>query len=263
MDREIYIRMAQVEDDHWWFAARRIVINSLLNQFGLPPHAAILEAGCGTGGNLRMLAELGSVCAMELDEQACQFAQSRGIGEVASGQLPDRIPFGSQSFDLVLMIDVLEHLDDDGAALRALRERVRPGGLLMLTVPAFQLLWSPHDVAHHHRRRYRANQLREVVSRAGYDVLYLSYYNFLLFAPILAARLAQRVTGRHIEDHGLALPSRPLNWALRKTFSAERFVLGRASLPLGVSLILLARNTEASAVSSREEAEAPIRIARS
>src|SRR5579862_5504364 len=107
MDREIYIRMAQVEDDHWWFAARRIVINSLLNQFGLPPHAAILEAGCGTGGNLRMLAELGSVCAMELDEQACQFAQSRGIGEVASGQLPDRIPFGSQSFDLVLMIDVL------------------------------------------------------------------------------------------------------------------------------------------------------------
>lgn len=263
MDREIFNLMAQVEDDHWWFSARRIIIYSLLNKFGPPPNASILEAGCGTGGNLRMLAGLGSVCAMELDEQACQLARSRGIGQVVSGQLPDRIPFGNRSFDLVLMIDVLEHLDDDEASLHALHERVRRGGLLMITVPAFQWLWSPHDVAHHHRRRYRANQLREVVGRAGFDVLYLSYYNFLLFAPILAVRLAQRVSGLHIKDHGLALPPRPVNWALRQTFAAERFVLGRASLALGLSLILLARNAQANAASGREQGEPPVSVARS
>ena len=181
MNREIYIRMAQVEDDHWWFARRRVIVESLLARFGLARGAAILEAGCGSGGNLRMLARRGPVCAMDIDDQAVQFAQARGIGEVAHGRLPDQIPFGDRSFDLVLMTDVLEHLDDDGAALRALRERLRPGGLLLLTVPAFRCLWSPHDVAHHHRRRYRAGQLRKVVSEAGYEICYLSYYNFLLF----------------------------------------------------------------------------------
>ena len=258
MNREIYIQMAEVEDDHWWFAGRRAIVESLLARFGLARDAAILEAGCGTGGNLRMLARRGSVCAMDLDEQACGFARARGIGEVAVGRLPDQIPFGDRCFDLVLMTDVLEHLDDDGAALRALRERLRPGGLLFLTVPAFQYLWSPHDVAHHHRRRYRAGQLRKVVSEAGYDIRYLSYYNFLLFPPILAARSVQRLTGLHTEDHGLGLPLRPVNWLLRKTFSAERFLLGRASLPVGVSLILLARNASPQVFRGRDDTQAPV-----
>jgi SAM-dependent methyltransferase len=252
MDREIYIRMAQVEDDHWWFSGRRLVIDSMLAKAGLPSDAAIFEAGCGTGGNLRMLARRGSVSAMDFDEQACQFAQARGVGEVARGQLPDQIPFGDRRFDLVLMIDVLEHLDDDGAALRALRERVKPNGTLLLTVPAFQMLWSPHDVSHHHRRRYRAGQLRKVVSEAGYDVRYLSYYNFLLFPPILAARLVQRFSSTPADPNGLELPPRPLNWLLRSTFAAERLVLGRASLPVGVSLILLARNMAAEPARSSE-----------
>ncbi|HTY55038.1 MAG TPA: class I SAM-dependent methyltransferase [Candidatus Binataceae bacterium] len=242
MDREIYIRMAEVEDDHWWFSGRRIILDSMLARTDLPKDAAILEAGCGTGGNLRMLSRRGSVCAMELDQQACEFARSRAVADVARGKLPDQIPFGNRNFDVVLLIDVLEHLDDDGAALGALRERIKPGGILLATVPAFQLLWSPHDVAHHHRRRYRAGQLREVVSEAGFDILYLSYYNTMLFAPILAARVAQRLTGRHPEDHGLKLPPRPVNWALRQTFAAERLLLRRVSFPVGVSLIVLARN---------------------
>ena len=102
------------------------------------------------------------------------------------------------------------------------------------------------------------SQLRKVVSDAGYDIRYLSYYNFLLFPPILAARLVQRLTGLHTEDHGLGLPSRPVNWVLRKTFSAERFLLGRASLPVGVSLILLARNVSPQAFRGRDDTRAPV-----
>ena len=207
MNREIYIRMAGVEDDHWWFSGRRAIVESLLARIGLPRDAAILEPGCGTGGNLRMLARCGSVCAMDLDDQACRFAQARGIGEVAAGRLPDKIPFGDRCFDLVVMTDVLEHLDDDAATLRALRERLKPGGLLLLTVPAFRFLWSSHDTSHHHRRRYRAEELRKVVSEAGYEICYLSYYNFLLFTPILATRMVQRLTGANREGHDLRLPA--------------------------------------------------------
>jgi hypothetical protein len=97
-------------------------------------------------------------------------------------------------------------------------------------------------VTHHHRRRYRADQLRKVVSEAGYEICYLSYYNFVLFTPIFAARLIERLTGVHSEDRGLELPPRPLNWLLWKMFAAERLLLGRVPLPLGVSLIVLARN---------------------
>lgn len=257
MNREIYIRMAGVEDDHWWFSGRRAIVESLLARIGLPRDAAILEPGCGTGGNLRMLARCGSVCAMDLDDQACRFAQARGIGEVAAGRLPDKIPFGDRCFDLVVMTDVLEHLDDDAATLRALRERLKPGGLLLLTVPAFRFLWSSHDTSHHHRRRYRAEELRKVVSEAGYEICYLSYYNFLLFTPILATRMVQRLTGANREGHDLRLPPRPVNWLLRKTFAAERFIVGRVSLPVGVSLIVLARNVGPQVMRARDAAQAP------
>jgi SAM-dependent methyltransferase len=241
MDARIYERMAEVEESHWWFAARRDIVEKILGQIQLPKDAAILEAGCGTGGNLRMLARYGDVHAMEPFEPARATASSLGVADVASGSLPDSIPFGDLTFDLVLMTDVLEHLDDDVASLTALHRRLKPSGRLLLTVPALSWMWSEHDVAHHHVRRYHAARLRQVVEAAGYQVRYVSYYNFLLFPVIAGARVVQRFIGGGSEGHDLRMPSPSINSLLKRLFSSERHLLGSWSAPFGVSLILLAQ----------------------
>ncbi len=241
MDARIYERMAEVEEHHWWFASRRAIVEKMLAGLGLPQHAAILEPGCGTGGNFAMLARHGLVHAMEPSASARAAASALGLAQVANGSLPNNIPFADISFDLVVMTDVLEHLDDDLGSLRALRRRLKPEGWLLLTVPALSWMWSEHDVSHHHRRRYHASQLREVVEAAGYQVSYLSYYNVLLFPMIAGARMVQRITGSASEGHDLRMPSRRINSLLEGVFSWERHFLGSWSVPIGVSLILLAQ----------------------
>lgn len=245
MDKSLYPRMAEVEDAHWWFASRRAIVDNILDGLNLPATASILEPGCGTGGNFPMLARRGQVFALDDDESAIRFANARGLAQVERGSLPDQIPFGDRVFDLVVMTDVLEHLDSESGTLRALHARLRPGGWLLMTVPAAAWLWSDHDVTHHHRRRYAANELRRLVSDAGFDVTYLSYYNFLLFPMIAGARILQRFrqgdrNGAN-SRHDLAMPSRAINAMLQRIFSSERHVIGNARIPFGVSLIVLAR----------------------
>ncbi len=238
--------MAEVEDAHWWFASRRAIVDHIIDRLNLPSDAAILEPGCGTGGNFAMLARRGHLFALDADESAVGFARARSLAEVERGALPDQIPFGDRRFDLILMTDVLEHLDDEAGALRALRARLCPGGWLLMTVPAMPWLWSDHDVTHHHRRRYGAKELRTLLRGAGLDVTYLSYYNFMLFPMIAGARILQRLQLRNrIEAdgrHDLAMPSRSINVILQRIFSSERHLIGRARVPLGVSLIAVARS---------------------
>jgi SAM-dependent methyltransferase len=244
MDPSLYPRMAAVEDTHWWFASRRAICARILERVTLPAGAAILEPGCGTGGNFAMLARRGKLYAMDRDPSALRFAASRGLAEVVEGSLPRHIPFGDTLFDLVVMTDVLEHLDDEAGSLRALHARLRPGGSILLTVPALQWLWSEHDVTHHHRRRYRAEQLRRLASGAGFKLDYLSYYNFILFPLIAGVRIVRRLrpsqAGGANGRHDLAMPPRALNAMLAGLFSSERYLLGAARLPIGVSLIALA-----------------------
>lgn len=244
MDPSLYRRMAAVEDLHWWFASRRAICNQMIDRMSLPPSAAILEPGCGTGGNFPMLARRGRLYAMDADPSALRFAASRGLAELCQGSLPENIPFGDTRFDLIVMTDVLEHLADDAGSLRALRTRLKPGGRLLLTVPALPWLWSEHDVTHHHLRRYRPAELSAAARAGGFNVEYLSYYNFILFPAIAAVRTLQRWRQQPHDGmdprHDLRMPSRPLNAFLRRLFSSERHLLAVARVPVGVSLILLA-----------------------
>ena len=252
MEAELYPWMAQVEESHWWFASRRAIVESFITRLGLSADATILEPGCGTGGNFAMLARHGRVFAMDADENALHFAAALGNAQVACGSLPDQIPFGTQAFDLILMSDVLEHLDDDVAALRALQRRLKPSGWIAVTVPAMQWLWSGHDQAHHHRRRYYAPTLRAAAQAAGLNVVYLGYFNFILFPVVAAVRLAHRLTKR--DRTGAAanyttMPSAPVNTVLRRVFSSERHLLEVMRIPFGVSLLMLARSAaDSSAV---------------
>ncbi len=236
MDHSIYLKMRDVEDRHWWFVARREIVRHMLSRLNLPDAARILDVGCGTGGNLAMLRSFGQIEAMEMDDEARQLANERQQGSVLPGRLPNHLPCFANRFDLITLLDVLEHIDDDQAALATLRERLTPGGRLLLTVPAFQMLWGPHDERHHHKRRYRAKNLGDTARAAGFSVEYLSYYNFWLFPVVALARLAQRRGKRQAND-GLTLPGPLVNRLLAALFASERFFIPAARLPFGVSLI--------------------------
>ena len=237
----IYTLMAASEENHWWFTARRAIVEKIITQLNLPPGAKILEAGCGTGGNLSMLGKYGQVHAMELDEQARQIANAKGIAQIVYGRLPDEVPYQPEQFDLIVLLDVLEHVEDDCGSLEALKKLLKPEGHLLLTVPAFPSLWSEHDVAHYHKRRYRLNDLKNKVGNAGLEVTYASYFNTLLFPLIFAARQLGNLFQRKTESGDLAMPHPLLNRLLYAVFSCERLVLGRWQLPFGVSAILLAQ----------------------
>lgn len=243
MDSRLYRQMHELEDRHWWFVGRRRIVKHLLKVMRLAENARILDLGCGTGGNLAMLAQFGEVLGAELDAQAAQLAHARGVAPVVRGQLPDGLPLAPGRFQCVTMLDVLEHIDDDRAVLRAVYELLAPGGQLLVTVPAFPFLWGPHDEAHHHQRRYCARPLRRLLEDSGLRVERLSYYNSWLFPPVAAVRLLRRWSGIGATDAGaeLVLPPAPLNAVLATLFASERHWLVRATLPFGVSLIAQAR----------------------
>lgn len=227
--------MSVQENAHWWFVARRAILDRLIRaRIPLGADARILEAGCGTGGNLSMLATHGHVDALEYDAQAREFADARGIARIEPGMLPDRIGFGAERYDLIALLDVLEHVDQDRESLTALRSRLTSGGRILLTVPAVPWLWSDHDVLHHHKRRYTLRGLKRVAQEAGLTVETVGYFNSLLFPLAVATRTAHRVLG--CKGASDAQPSPPVNAILQRIFGWEQHLLGRMRFPIGLSL---------------------------
>lgn len=240
MDRAVFERMAELGSVHWWFVARSKILAEVIRRYvPLPPEPNILEIGCGPGHNLGMLGRFGPVEACELDPVARDTATRRLGRPVVEGRLPDAIPFNDGSYDLVALLDVLEHVDDDAGSLRRIRELLKPGGSLLLAVPANPWMFSAHDVAHHHKRRYRRRDLEQVALDAGYEIALLSPFNTILFPLIAAARVIQKKFGREIHDD--ALPPRPVNRLLRTVFESEATLVGRIPFPFGVSLLAVLR----------------------
>jgi SAM-dependent methyltransferase len=236
MDRAIYDRMAEIDAEHWWFAARRRIVSALIrDQAPLKADAEILEVGAGTGSNLMMLQGLGHVDAIEPDDKARALASRRAGIHVEGGMLPDRVHLLDGHYDLIVLLDVLEHIEDDRGSLRVLRDKLAPGGRMVLTVPASPWMWSAHDVAHHHKRRYTARTLRATFEAAGLRVRHMSHFNTLLYPLIAAARIIGRL--RHREGSDEAMPAPLLNGLLQHVFAAERHWVTRGALPFGVSLL--------------------------
>ena len=243
MDPQIYQKMMALEETHWWFVARRTILDQVINKLTLPESAEIFEAGCGTGGNLGMLAHHGQVCAMELDETARLFACNLKLAEIQSGCLPNDIPFPDRKFDLIVLLDVLEHVEEDSASLQALATKLKPSGWLLVTVPAYAWLWSKQDELLHHKRRYLLRNLHQLVSSVGYNVHFASYFNSVLFPLIAAIRLVQGLFDKGGNE--LTMPPNLINKILIFLFAAEGHFIGRfLSLPFGVSILILAQRSE-------------------
>ncbi len=240
MERAVFDRMAELDQRHWWFVARRRILEGLIGRVVRPPNGAqLFEIGCGTGHNLAMLAKFGTLEACELDPCARALAGKRLGRQVHDSKLPELTALNTESCDLIALLDVLEHVPDDSAALSAIYNRLKPGGALLLTVPANPWMWSEHDVAHHHFRRYTKTDVELLARDAGFQVQLLSYFNTLLFPLIAAVRFLGRALGKEAADD--KLPSAPVNKVLDAIFGSEAGLIGRVPMPFGVSLVAVLR----------------------
>jgi SAM-dependent methyltransferase len=242
MEREVYEAMAEHDERHWWYRGRRKVVAELLRRkVPLPRDARLLEIGCGTGHNLPMLGEFGQVDALEIDPIARGMAEKRLGRTVLSSPLPAIEGVPDDTYDMVAALDVIEHIPDDTAALEGIARVLKPGGKLLMTVPAHQWMWSAHDVVNHHQRRYSRRDFKRLVDNSPLKLESIGYLNSLLFPVAMAQRLASKITGK--EDANLAPPAEPINQALERVFALERRVIGRIPLPPGLSLFAVASAT--------------------
>lgn len=252
-----YEAMFDLEDVYWWFIARRQlaveVVGHDLKARGVTD-ARILDVGCGTGSNMDAFAKLGRATGIDMSTGALGFCRQRGVDSVAMSAV-EQLPFADATFDVVSAMDVLEHTDDDLAALAELQRVCKPGGMLFVTVPAYGFLWSEHDEALKHRRRYTAHELRNKLSVRGFRIERSTYFITTLFVPILAMRIHQGLFKRSVEPQtSIRLLPPWLNTSLIHLLGVERRIMRRVNLPFGVSIVAIARPDEARRLVGRRPA---------
>jgi SAM-dependent methyltransferase len=242
MDRDYERQTHQAEDRHWWYRGRRTVLERVIDDLALAPGARILDAGCGSGRNMVELARRGTVTGIEVSQASVVLARERDVGEVIAGSVLE-MPFADHSFDLAVTLDVIEHLQDDLGALRELRRTVSAGGVLLVTVPAYQWLWSGHDEVNHHQRRYTRRSLQRVAEQAGWTQVRTTYFNSLLLPVAIMLRVLERVSTKPTESSlDLWVPPQPLNWLLERPLALEAALIGRSGrIPAGLSLLAVFR----------------------
>jgi ubiquinone/menaquinone biosynthesis C-methylase UbiE len=259
MERSEYAVMAAVEDRHWWYGGMRAIAAALLDTtYPGRSDLQILDAGCGTGGNMRFLRRYGHVVGVDLAAEALELGEQRVPGALARASVL-QLPFGDASFDLVTSFDVIYHraVPDERQALRETARVLRPGGRLLARLPAYEFLRSKHDRAVHTRRRYTAGAARSLLQASGFTVEHSSYVNSLLFPLPLGQRLLERVLpALEHRDSDLALPWAPLNEVLRWPMAAEAAWLAHGgTFPVGLSIVFLACKAESSGVRSQNSLE--------
>jgi SAM-dependent methyltransferase len=247
MEERYYETYYQHETEHWWFRWRFALIREVIGRIeGIPKRPRMLDAGCGTGQMLKLLQRQGQAVGLDLSREAIMFAASRDARNLVLGSVTNP-PFAEGTFDIALALDVIEHVDDDCGILRGLRSLVRPGGALIVTVPAFQFLWSDHDRINHHRRRYRADELRERLEGAGFEIDRITYCNTALFPIVTVVRRAQALMRRFRPQADTELDSdlhrypNVLNELLYRLMLVETRLLRRFDMPVGVSILAVAR----------------------
>jgi SAM-dependent methyltransferase len=236
-----YRIMAEKEAFHWWFVSRRHFFGGILKRYLRPRESrqSILDIGCGTGGNLPLLSRFGPVTGLDISDEALRFCQNKGFQKLIKGSA-EQMPFPDNSFDLAGCFDVLEHLDNDSAAIGEIQRLLRPGGLALIAVPAFQCLWCPQDEYLHHRRRYSKKELIKKLKSVGLKILASDYFIIPTVPVIILVRFMERLLsrGRRPHSYDFILP-RPINAFMIFLMRLEELWRRFLPLPLGSSLYVL------------------------
>jgi len=237
MERAFESKYHSLEERYWWFVARRDMIAKLLSEEDR--HARILEIGCSGGALIKSLREQGctGIIGIDISERAIDVCRQRGLNNV---RVMDAavLDFADETFDIVIASDILEHMEDDGAALEEWKRVLRRGGRLIAFVPAFHFLWSRHDEVNHHFRRYSRSQLKDVLLSAGFTLKRVSFWNCIFFFPAAIVRIGQRVFGRQGSESSDQLHdlNPAVNGLLASIVKSENRIIEAANLPFGVSL---------------------------
>ena len=232
-----YLEMEITESNHWWYVGRRAILAELIKSLNLPINSKILEVGCGTGGNLKMLSEFGEVSAFEMDLTALAIAteKSNHFFDLRKGSCPYEIPNFDHNFDLICIFDVLEHIEEDLETLMVLKKLLAKNGQILITVPAYQWLYGPHDELLHHVRRYSRNELQRKGELAKLHPLKFSFFNSILFPIIALVRLKDKlIVG---PASGLNIPPIIINKIFTMVLFLEGVLLKRFNFIFGASLV--------------------------
>ncbi|AYD40437.1 class I SAM-dependent methyltransferase [Clostridium fermenticellae] len=241
MKEYLYKELYDLENKHWWFLGKKKIVLSLIRTYVKYNESnKILDAGCGSGLMLNNLKEFGKVFGMDCSKDAIKFSKLIFDGEVKLGFMPEHIPYIKNYFNLIIALDVIEHIEDDELALLDLKDHLTYDGVCVITVPACMSLWSNHDIVHQHKRRYTLRELKKKLLNAGLKVEKISYYNSILFLPIFIIRQIHRLL--NIKSGSDAkMPNTFINFILKNVFSFERHILKNYSIPFGVSLIAIVK----------------------
>lgn len=248
MKSALYDEMFRLEGRHWWFCARRRIVLTLLRKklehslHGSPKVLTVCDMGAGCGSVLLELSKRYTAVGMDVADEAISYSRARGV-TVIQGRLPDHVPFHPAQFDAVLALDVLEHVTDDVAAVQTITRLLKPDGILVLSVPAHQWLWTRRDEEHGHKRRYDLRALRRLLDTSDLSIELISYFNCVLFPLALVERLARKHLGLDRAGPDMGLPPALANAAMRMAFSAEAMILSHVRLPFGLSLVAVGRRT--------------------
>lgn len=247
MENFLYDEMFKLENTHWWFSAKRTIVLSILKKFlktdNLDASPVVCDFGCGCGATLSALLENNyNAVGLDSNHKSMEYCAKRNV-TAFEGRLPEDIPEQINDLDAALLLDVLEHIEDDGAALASVVERVKPGGLIICTVPAYPFLWTKRDQAHHHIRRYTKTQLSGIIKSTGNtETIVLSYFNTILFPFALVERLSKKIFPPQEVVADIHCPQKTVNNLLKKIFAIEWVFLKRKlTFPYGLSILTVLR----------------------
>jgi SAM-dependent methyltransferase len=243
MDDRIYEYFCEAYEDNWYLASRAQVLSTFIRSaYPALESMCVADIGAGTGKILSDVRRDGSAIAVERSLELASFGRGRYELPYVVADFDRGIPLAPASVDLALLLDVLEHVDDEGLLLGEIARTLRPGGALIISVPAFQHLWSRHDELHHHRRRYSRRALMRVLQANRFRCVRMTYYNTWLFPLVYVSRMLERVPGfRRSTVTDYDKPPRAVAEVLRTVFRSEAKVIPRFNLPVGVSLIAVAK----------------------
>lgn len=239
MELEAYANIFKIEENLWWYRGRRYVCFPLLEKY-LPQKSEldVLDVGCGTGYNLKLLERYGKAQGVDMSPEALRFCQERGVTNVKLHEA-EVLPFEDESFDLVTAFDVIEHIEDDRQALGECYRLLKPGGWCLIYTPALPWMYNDHDRKVHHKRRYVRSELGEKMLAAGFELHHLSYVNLFILPVVLLARLLLALRPR--EHAEMEVPPEPFNWFFSKLCLLESYFVNSVGLPYGMTLVALGR----------------------